>query len=308
MSFKRYPKIHRLGKEETDDILLGSVHVEEKIDGANASIWFEDGEIKCGSRSRVLTEGFNGFVEYVKNHPTLPSLFSKYPDCRLNGEWLVRHTISYNETAYKKFYLFDITSRLPDNFDDDVRESFWTKQLVLDVAKEHSIDTPFYFGMFQDPSVDDLKQFVGKTVLGTVGEGIVIKNESFVNNFGDHCHAKIVSDSFKEDNGITFGGNNKSSETYLEMYIVNKYMTLTRIQKIINKTQPEIDKKLDLEHTARIINSAYHDMLTEEIWLISKKVDKISFRSLQRLAMKKASQIYKDLLTGDISVADKTNE
>lgn len=31
--FKRYPKIHRLGKEENDGILFGECHVEEKIDG-----------------------------------------------------------------------------------------------------------------------------------------------------------------------------------------------------------------------------------------------------------------------------------
>ena len=30
MSFKKYPKVHRLGKDETDGILEGEVHVEEK--------------------------------------------------------------------------------------------------------------------------------------------------------------------------------------------------------------------------------------------------------------------------------------
>lgn len=36
--FKPYFKIHRLGKEETEGILIGECHVEEKIDGANTSI------------------------------------------------------------------------------------------------------------------------------------------------------------------------------------------------------------------------------------------------------------------------------
>lgn len=32
MKFKAYPKIHRLGKEEVEDILIGKVTVQEKVD------------------------------------------------------------------------------------------------------------------------------------------------------------------------------------------------------------------------------------------------------------------------------------
>ena len=48
MTFKKYPKIHRLGKEETEGILDGVCYIEEKLDGANASIWIDKrGEITC---------------------------------------------------------------------------------------------------------------------------------------------------------------------------------------------------------------------------------------------------------------------
>jgi len=30
--FKKYPKIHRLGKEETEGILEGTCYIQEKID------------------------------------------------------------------------------------------------------------------------------------------------------------------------------------------------------------------------------------------------------------------------------------
>ena len=33
-SFRSYGKIHRLGKEETEGILQGFCHVQEKVDGA----------------------------------------------------------------------------------------------------------------------------------------------------------------------------------------------------------------------------------------------------------------------------------
>ena len=67
--FRQYEKLMRLGKEETAGILQGKCFIQEKIDGANTSIWLEDGEICCGSRRRKLgDEDFNGFVEYAKNN------------------------------------------------------------------------------------------------------------------------------------------------------------------------------------------------------------------------------------------------
>lgn len=306
--FKKYPKIHRLGKEETDGILEGVVHIEEKIDGANVSIWCENGEIMCASRSQRITEGFNGFVDYVKKHPTLPTLFERYPNLRLYGEWLVRHTIAYSETAYKQFYLFDVTTRTDEtDADPEAREEFWPKIAVHQLAKDYNLKTPEYHGEFHNPTKEDINNFVGKSTLGDKGEGVVLKNPLFRDKFGNHNYAKIVTESFKEDNGVTFGGNNKHSDSYWEMYVVNKYMTLARIEKIMNKIQPLIDKRLDLEHIPRISNTAYHDMLTEEIWEIAGKVQAINFATLKRVAMKKAVQIYKDVITGDISVADRQN-
>ena len=306
--FKKYPKIHRLGKEETEGILEGVVHIEEKIDGANVQIWMEDGELQCGTRNNHIKEGFNGFVDYVRNHPTLPILFERYPHLRLYGEWLVRHTIAYNETSYKQFYLFDVTSRTPETEgDEEAREEFWAKLAVLELAADYNLLVPAYHGVFINPSEADVKAFVGKSTLGDKGEGVVLKNHDFRDKFGNHNYAKIVTESFKEDNGVTFGGNNKHSDSYWEMYVVNKYMTLARIEKIMNKLQPLIDKKLDLEHIPRITNTAYHDMLTEEIWEIAGKVQAINFATLKRVAMKKAVQIYKDVITGDISVADRKN-
>ena len=54
MEYKAYPKIHRLGKEETDGILDHEFVVQEKIDGANISIFELDGKVsntKCDNLS-----------------------------------------------------------------------------------------------------------------------------------------------------------------------------------------------------------------------------------------------------------------
>lgn len=292
--FRKYEKIHRLGKEETDGILEGTCYIQEKIDGANTSIWMEDGTIHMGSRNNDITgKDFNGFPSYVYSHEGIQEFFRNNPEKRLYGEWLVRHTLEYPETAYKKFYLFDIHTG----------SGFCCRAEVMGLAVAYQIEHVPEFAVIENPKLDELMEYVGKSSIGEKGEGIVIKNEKFINQFGDRVCAKIVTENFKEDNAVIFGGNNKHSDTYWEVYIVNKYMTLGRIQKIMHKLQPEIDKRLDMEHIPRVVNTAYHDMLTEEIWEIAKKAGTIDFKALQRIATKKAIQIYKDILNNSLSVA-----
>lgn len=320
--FVKYPKVKRLGDEDTDGILLGTVHVQEKIDGANASIWLDGDVLRCGSRTQdVSDKGFNGLVDFVRAHKGIVEYLAANPRHRLYGEWLVRHTIAYNETAYKQFYLFDILVEpemydvLLDGTEEQEAERLMMRQCkwlttpeVYTVAAQYGIAAPELFGTFVDPMPDVLQPFVGKTVLGQKGEGICLKNPEFINKWGDRCVAKIVTQEFKEDNAITFGGNNKHSETYNEMYCVNEYMTLSRVRKIMDKLQPLIDTRLGREQTARIIQTAYHDMFVEEMWNIGKKFQEINFRHLEKLATRKAAKIYHDILDNHISVAYGSND
>lgn len=310
----KYPKIKRLGDEDNDGILFGKVYAQEKVDGANAQIWIEDGEIKCGSRTQQLVAGFNGFVDYVKSHEGIRKFLEENPSCRLFGEWLVRHTIAYNETVYKKFYLFDVLV-LPAEFKLEGEDSeeierqkarqctWYTIEEVYEVGKKYGIETVQLFGAFENPLPDSLQEFVGKSILGEKGEGIVLKNPAFINKWGDRVCAKVVTQEFKEDNALIFGGNNKHSETYVEMKLVNEAMTMQRIQKIMQKLQPLFEKRLGREQTGRVIEVAYHDMFEEEMWGFVKKHKQIDFAHLENLAKKKAVKIYHDLLDGHVSVA-----
>lgn len=305
MEFKKYHKLYALHKPECHEILHGDVHVQEKIDGANASIWLhEDGTIHCGSRNNDLilkNNPFNGFVEYVKNHEGIKKFFEKYPDLRLYGEWLVRHTIGYNESSYKQFYLFDI----------ETGEGLLPIEEVYDLAEQHDIKTPHYFGKFTDLKIDDVKEMAGKSVLGEKGEGIVIKPIDFINQFGERVYAKYVTENFKEDNSVTFGGNNKHSDTYHEMYYVNKFVTLERVRKVVQKLEATLENSetLDYKHIPRVMETTFHDVMVEEGYTIAKEMGKngdlFSFKNFQRIASKKAKSIYLEILSGDISVANQ---
>lgn len=301
MVFKKYNKVHRLGKEETEGILDGKVLIQEKIDGANTSIWKEEGVLKFGTRNTMIESGFRGFVEYVYNNKEIQTFLDDYPHFRLYGEWLVKHTISYNELAYKHFYLYDI-------YNEELGE-YLDPRDVANYADEYGIKRPriFFHGV-----VDDIRkiesEFVGKTDLGSRGEGVVIKRHGYVSKFGDTPqYAKIVTQEFKEDNATIFGGNDKHSETYWEQYICNTFMTVTRVNKIIQKIESNEDKKVDISDTPKVVNMVYHDLLEEEIWTIQKKVKKVDFNNLKRICTKKAQQLFKDILNDSLGVSSDAN-
>jgi hypothetical protein len=303
--FKEYPKIHRLGKEEVDDILIGNVLVQEKVDGANISIWWDNDSslVKCGTRTRELPldDSFNGFQEAVRSNKMLLDWVEAHPELRLYGEWLVKHTITYPDDAYRKIYLFDVLN--------EDAETYLPQYEVAHISELLGVEYPKLFTPAPiEVTLDRIKEWVGKSFIGANGEGVVIKNEGFKNKFGDLVYAKVVHERFKESNAIVFGGNNKNSEAYNEMYIINKYATLGRVQKIMQKLQNITEKRLDMEHTSQVAGACYHDMLTEEIWDIQKKIHQVDFKRLQRLSMKKFIQIYHDVLNNSISIADSGKE
>ena len=291
MTFRKYEKIHRLGKEEVDGILEGIVQIEEKIDGANVSIWLDGLDMRLASRNQEITNGFNGFVDYVFGSPQgdgIHKLLCEYPDYRLYGEWLVPHTINYNKEAYEHFYLFDIW--------DEVAKGYLDPAFVRYQAVSFGIEKPWHIATLENPTVEQIKEYVGKSAIGPRGEGVVIKNPTFTNRWGDKCHAKLVTNKFAEDNGLLFNTNNRAADNYNEMYIVNKWLQRPRVDKICNKIQSGIDEPLDLKHIPRITNTIFYDMITEEAWEIAKLNKTIDYKVLRNLAMKKAKLLYMEKL------------
>ena len=288
-AFREFEKIHRLGKEEVEGILEGECLIQEKIDGANTSIWKDGtGTLRFASRKQEITSGFNGFIDYVNSNKNISKLLEDSPYYRLYGEWLVPHTVNYNKDSYKKWYMYDIY----DNYND----TFCDPSDVVNYADCYNILYPYTKYAINNPTIEYLKELVGISSLGDKGEGIVIKNHKFINRWGNRCYAKLVSQEFLEDNALVFDSNSKASESYTEMYFVNKYMQKSRVNKICQKLQPEISERLDLKHIPRIINTAYYDMISEEAWEIAKANKVVNFSRLKTLCLKKAKLLYMEIL------------
>jgi hypothetical protein len=300
MTHRIYPKIHRLGKSENEGILEHRVHVQEKIDGANLSIWLdpETSEMRVGSRKNDVTEkedGFRGAVQYCLSHKGIEEYLRDNPTHRLFGEWLIPHTIrDYKDDCWNKFYLFDVM--LEDG-------TMLPLVDIIDISNKYEINMPHVFAQGVIVTEEVIDKYVGESAIAPKGEGVVIKPvKPFVNKYGENVYAKVVTQEFKESNGITFGGNNKHSDTYHEMWVVNKYMTIGRVKKMMQKLRSE-GVELDKSCTPRFTSQVYRDMLLEEIWELSNSGKTINFRALSRLAQQKARMMFHDQLDGLTSVA-----
>ncbi len=198
MTQKRYVDIERLKDRYAMSFTPGEhIVVEEKIDGANASIAVgEDGTLKAFSRRNELTPQNNlqGFYEFVQNlDPIIVSavLGTRYI---LFGEWLVKHTIKYPEDKMKQFYVFDVW--------DTTIEQYLPWEQVRQFAEFIRLKTvPLFFdGKFT--SWNDIYSYVGKTEMDgePCGEGIVVKSQDRLDNkfSGTPAYVKIVAKEFSE--------------------------------------------------------------------------------------------------------------
>ncbi len=120
MKFRKYDHLERLGHRNTKDIEMGLVHVFPKLDGTNASVWWDPdkGQVQCASRRRVLsTDDDNaGFAAWVHgDDPKAEALRKLVQHCGnliFYGEWMVPHTLkTYREEVWRRFWIFDVYDR-----------------------------------------------------------------------------------------------------------------------------------------------------------------------------------------------------
>lgn len=133
-NFVKYPRTpHLFGSKGTDDdkhmgeeesesfIAHPSLIVEEKLDGTNVGIHFQDGEMILQCRGHLITEGIHPQYDLFKQWANakqhlLRSILQE--DLILFGEWLyAKHTVYYRKLTHF-FYEFDIYDKKQEYFLD----------------------------------------------------------------------------------------------------------------------------------------------------------------------------------------------
>lgn len=261
---KKYTDVVRLGHRTTEGVLTADdyVVVYEKLDGANASFTLnaESNEMEAFSRNRKLDNENNlrGFYEYVQKIDP-EGLNSKYI---YFGEWLVKHKVDYGVNK-NEFYLFDIYNKKEGVYLSHVAVVAEAFRLGLTLAPI------LYAGKYR--GFDHLQNFVGRSALANElagGEGVVVKNVSYRDNFGKQLFVKVVSDSFREmqpQKAPRDPANLNAEQTF-----VRTFATKGRVDKLLRKMVDEgvIEEKFDLSDMGVILSHlggrVYDDLIKEE--------------------------------------------
>jgi ATP-dependent RNA circularization protein (DNA/RNA ligase family) len=272
---KKYDKIlayYKL-KDYGDD--NDTVYIEEKLDGGNIRFTYENGKLLFGTRN----------VEFT-NEKDLPKMFKQVFDCirdKTNskeyklqnyvvfGEGLVKHTINYDWENTPKFIGFDIYNKENGrylNYDDKIK-----------LFKEFGFE---YAPLIKKCKVSELSfdEFPKSKYYDGLVEGFVVKN------YDKQLFIKCVRPEFKEEHKKTFNGFYKEVECF-EDYIINKYCTNARIDKMIYKIRDEKDMELDLPIMKYLPMNMVKDIFEEEfdsIYKYGRKKDKsLNFKKFHSL-------------------------
>lgn len=317
MPFRKYDHVERLGHPEVQDILLGDVWIFPKLDGTNASVWFEVDWVEvdyhgpggltigCGSRTRTLSADSDnaGFWQWAHENTVLHKFMQLPRNWHLYGEWLVPHTLkTYRDVAWRRFWVFDVWDR-----DKDCYLSFEQYEPTLRAA---GLDVVEPLCTYTNPTEEQLQREVeANTYLiqdgAGPGEGVVVKNYAWRNGFGRQPWAKIVRNEFKEENKRAFGTTAKIGEFQVEAAIAEEYVTPTLVQKTRAKIEQglmntqdtpllEFDEDYAQRRRAvleqhrgqiipRLLETVFYELVNEELWMALKqhKFPTIDFKKLR---------------------------
>ncbi len=272
--FLKYQHVERLGTTEVEQIELGKCYIFPKIDGTNASLWLSDGEIQAGSRKRHLTiESDNaGFYIWAKEQDNIIAYLEENPTHRIFGEWLVPHNLkNYKETAWRKFYVFDIAiDKTEDEIlhDGDSALKYIAYDEYKPLLEKHNIDFIAPICIITNPSYEQFENqlikndFLIETGKG-VGEGIVIKRYDFINKYNRQTWAKIINSEINEKHSKLMAASDLKVEKLVEEKIADKYVTSALCEKI--KAKIELDNNgFNSKDIPRFLNTVFYDIVKEE--------------------------------------------
>ena len=248
--------------------------IQEKIDGANAAIAYdsENHNLAAFSRKKQLDycNTLNGFWNWVQELDV--EGFREYPNYVFFGEWLIKHTIRYSPDSYRKFYFYDVYDKL--------NECYLEQSEVQRLAKELSLVyvNTLYDGEFR--SWEHCESFMNKPAYGEKQEGIVVKNQTRLNNPNGRLPfvLKIVSSEMseiqKKNHKEKIEDPQRLKEQGRANTVANMIVTRQRVEKELHKMADEgiIPDKLvpeDMAIIAKVLpKRIYADCLKEEKELV----------------------------------------
>ena len=298
MQQKKFMDIQRLKDQFVDGFRPGDmIVVQEKIDGSNAATRYdaETGTMVTFSRKKTLDQynTLNGFYNYIRTLNV--DDYKEFPQYVIFGEWTgARNAIIYNKESTNKWYVFDIY--------DVEKEQYLPQEYVKEFAEEHDLIyvNTYYVGPFI--SWEHTMSFMGTSAYGDTQEGIVVKNQTRLNDQSERLPfvVKIVGEKFQEikkSNHIRkIEDPQKLQERQNAMTLTESIVTMRRVEKELYKMRDEgilpLDwSESDMTKVARELPSrVYADCVKEEPEIVNE-VGKYFGKFCSATAMKYARNI-----------------
>lgn len=296
MQFEKYMHLERFGTDGVEGIELGTCYVFPKLDGTNASLWFNDGEIQAGSRKRHLSIDADnaGFLAWAKEQEDIERFLTLYPELRLHGEWLVPHSLkTYRDDAWRNFYVFDVF--------DHSSDKFLPYEQYAEILAPYDIEYIPPICILRNATYDallkemDNNRFLIQEGEG-IGEGIVLKNYSYQNRFGRVCWAKMVTNIFKEKHVKEMGATVKNCKQMVEHDIVDTYVDKHLMDKVYAKIVNDM-QGWSSRYIPRLLQTVFYDLVNEEMWDAIKKMKNptINFKTLNTITILKIKELRPEL-------------
>lgn len=301
MEYKSYQHIEKLGREECDGILNGTVTIQPKIDGTNSVVWLgDDGNVHAGSRKRELSlDNDNaGFKAQIIGDENINSYLHKHHNHYVYGEYLVPHTIrTYDSDAWKKFYIFDVFE-LNDNYG-----RYLSYDEYVPLLEEFNLTYIPEIVRLENPSIEEVADCIKKTHYlmpeGATPEGVIAKNYSYKNKWGHVVWGKIVAEEFYDRKTMlrTKNHENKNEEKF-EKKIANEYITEVLIRKEYAKVLNEYPNAKRNEIIGRTLTNVYESFIDEDLLTAVRKNRKctISFLKMKTESDNRVKEVLGDEL------------
>lgn len=296
--FKSFLHVERLDDPEVDGLLNGDCYIFPKMDGTNASIWYNENEniIECGSRIRKISPSKDnaGFADWVYNSTDdeivkIRTFLKDHENLVLYGEWgcgRIAAIKDYDSGTASVFWIFAA-------YDDSAQRylpytDYFTLLNGYDL-EDYLIPT---IGILKNPTIDQIDKLAQSNKFrlkntNHPGEGVVIYNYDYINPFGRFAVGKYVLDSYvagkrKSQKKVEFDGSH-------EQYFVDKYVTDVELSKAREKIGNAFGRK-DSESVGKFLQLVWTDALSENIvaFLKHRKNPTVNFAILKKLVFDKA--------------------
>lgn len=273
-----------------------TIQISEKIDGANASIAYnaDEDRLEVFSRTNLLngTDGLRGFKPYIETKFTNDT-FKAYPDYVIFGEWCVSHTVQYEKSWYNVWRVYDI-------YDKQKKKNYLNQTDVKAFCAKYGLD--YIHVLYEGPFVswDHCRSFMNKHTYGDSQEGIVVKNQTKLDNdfIRFPKYLKIVNEKFKEHMQHKGKAKKEIDPEQLKLEAESRakmetIVTEARVKKQILKCVDEglVPEQIEPKHIGvimkNVLKMTYDDICKEEPEVC---------KSVGALAGKLCSQIASDLV------------